>query len=67
MSRTEYQEIPRQADTRMQEIALRLMGDCGLRVEETLHVTPGDVTRKKDGRNYKLDVDSARESISLST
>jgi integrase len=62
MSRTEYQEIPRQADTRMQEIALRLMGDCGLRVEETLHVTPRDISRKKDGRNYELEVTNGKDT-----
>jgi len=62
MSRTEYNEIPRQANTRMQEIALRLMGDCGLRVEETLHVTPGDISRKKDGRSYELEVTKGKDT-----
>lgn len=62
MSRTEYHDIPRQADTRMQEIALRLMGDCGLRVEETLYVSPGDISRKKDRRNYELEVTNGKDT-----
>ena len=62
MSRTEYNEIPRQADTRMQEIALRLMGDCGLRVEETLFVFPEDISRKKDGRSYELEVTKGKDT-----
>lgn len=62
MTRNEYNEIPRQADTRMQEIALRLMGDCGLRVEETLYVTPRDISRKKDGRSYELEVTKGKDT-----
>ena len=31
------------------------MGDCGLRASEVLDVTPGDVSRRRDGRHYKLE------------
>lgn len=46
----------------MQEIALRLRGDCGLRVEETLYVTPGDISRRKDGRSYQLEVTKGKDT-----
>lgn len=62
MDRTEYHELPRQAETRMQEISVRLMGDCGLRVAETLDVTPAHVSRKKDGRSYELEVVSGKDT-----
>ncbi|AFK20661.1 hypothetical protein HFX_2997 [Haloferax mediterranei ATCC 33500] len=62
MTRGEYHHIPRNANNWMEEIALRLMGDCGLRVEETLHVTPGDISRKTDGRSYQLEVTKGKDT-----
>ena len=62
MTRDEYHEIPRQARTRLAEVAIRLMGDCGLRVAEVLDVTLNDVTRRRDGRNYKLEVTGGKDT-----
>lgn len=45
MSREEYRELPRAADTFKHEIAIRLMGDCGLRVAEVLDVRSEHVDR----------------------
>lgn len=42
MSRDEYRELPRQAHSGLAEVALRLMGDCGLRVAEVPDVTAED-------------------------
>jgi len=56
MTRDEYREIPRQAHSGLAEVAIRLMGDCGLRVAEVLDVRPCDISRRRDGRNYKLEV-----------
>ena len=38
MTRDEYREIPRHAHSGLAEVAIRLMGDCGLRVAEVLDV-----------------------------
>lgn len=38
------------------------MGDCGLRVEEMLYVTPGDISRKMDGRSYELEVVKGKDT-----
>lgn len=46
----------------MEKVALRLMGDCGLRVEETLYVTPRDISQKKDGRSYELEVTKGKDT-----
>ncbi|WP_255149773.1 site-specific integrase [Halorarius halobius] len=62
MNRTEYHEIPRQATGPIEEIALRLMGDCGLRVAEVLDVTPSDISRRTDGRHYKLAVTGGKDT-----
>ncbi|EJN61574.1 site-specific integrase [Halogranum rubrum] len=62
MSRREYHELPRQAHSELGEIALRLMGDCGLRVAEVLDVTPNDINRRTDGRHYKLEVTSGKDT-----
>lgn len=62
LSREEYRELPRQARTNAEEIAIRLMGDCGLRASEVLDVTPGDVSRRSDGRHYKLEVRSGKDT-----
>ena len=62
LSREEYRELPRQARTNVEEIAIRLMGDCGLRVSEVLDVTPSDVSRRSDGRHYKLEVRSGKDT-----
>jgi integrase len=62
MSRDEYQELPRQAHSGLAEIAIRLMGDCGLRVGEVLDVTPQHISRHADGRHYKLEVVSGKDT-----
>ena len=62
LSREEYRELPRQARTNAEEIAIRLMGDCGLRASEVLDVTPADVSRRSDGRHYKLEVRSGKDT-----
>lgn len=62
MSREEYRELPRQAHSELAEIALRLMGDCGLRVGEIAEVTPNDISRHTDGRHYKLEVRAGKDT-----
>lgn len=62
MTRPEYQELPRQARTDQQEIALRLMGDCGLRCFEVLDVAPEHVSRMTDGRHYELEVVAGKDT-----
>jgi integrase len=62
LSRDEYREIPRQARNARQEIALRLMGDCGLRVGEVSDVALEHVTRRSDGRHYSLEVVSGKDT-----
>jgi len=62
LSRDEYRELPRATDTFQQEIALRLMGDCGLRVAEVLDVTPAHISRRADGRNFELEVVAGKDT-----
>jgi integrase len=62
MAREEYREIPRQAHNGLAEVAIRLMGDCGLRVAEVLDVRPCDVSRRSDGRHYELEVVSGKDT-----
>lgn len=62
MSREEYQEIPRSADGYAEEVALRLMGDCGLRVGEVLDVEPRHISRMSDGRHYELEVVGGKDT-----
>jgi len=62
MSRDEYHELPRQAKTTQREIALRLMGDCGLRVAEVLDVKPRHISRMSDGRHYELEVIGGKDT-----
>ncbi|QIO22398.1 site-specific integrase [Haloarcula sp. JP-L23] len=62
MSRDEYRELPRATDTFQQEIALRLMGDCGLRVAEVLDVTPAHISRRSDGRHFELEVVAGKDT-----
>ncbi len=61
LSREEYRAIPRAADSFEHEIAIRLMGDCGLRVTEVLGVTPSDISRMDDGRHYELEVTNGKD------
>lgn len=56
MSREEYRPIPRAADSFEHDIAIRLMGDCGLRVSEVLDIKPKHISRRADGRHYELEV-----------
>lgn len=62
MSREEYRELPRGTNTFEQEIAIRLMGDCGLRVAEVLDVESQHISRKKDGKNFELEVVSGKDT-----
>ena len=62
MSREEYRELPRAADSFEREVAIRLMGDCGLRVAEVLDVEPRHVTRMSDGRHYWLEVVGGKDT-----
>ncbi|WP_435333577.1 site-specific integrase [Haloarchaeobius sp. TZWWS8] len=62
MSREEYRELPRQATTFEREIAIRLMGDCGLRVAEVLDVCPEHISRMSDGRHYQLEVVAGKDT-----
>lgn len=62
MSRDEYAELPRVASTFEREIAIRLMGDCGLRAKEVLDVRPEHIDRRKDGRSFELEVVSGKDT-----
>jgi integrase len=62
MAREEYRELPRATDTFQQEIALRLMGDAGLRVAEVLDVKPEHITRRSDGRHFSLEVVGGKDT-----
>lgn len=62
MSREEYHELPRATPPMQAEVAIRIMGDAGLRVAETLDVRPEHVRRKKDGRSYELEVVSGKDT-----
>jgi integrase len=62
MSRDEYRELPRQAKTTQREIAIRLMGDCGLRVAEVLDVKPRHISRMSDGRHYEVEVVKGKDT-----
>lgn len=62
MSRDEYRELPRSASSLKSEVAIRLMGDTGLRSFEVPEVTPGDISRMKDGRHYELEVTSGKDT-----
>jgi integrase len=62
MSREEYERLPRATNGYIQEIALRLMGYCGLRVAEVLDVCPSHVDRMSDGRHYGLEVVAGKDT-----
>lgn len=62
MAREEYRELPRYAPSTKASLALRLMGDAGLRVAETLDVTYADVDRTRDGRHYWLEVTGGKDT-----
>jgi integrase len=62
MNREEYHELPRSAADDEREVAIRLMGDCGLRVAETLDVTPSDVKRTTDGAHHMLNVEGGKDT-----
>jgi len=62
MSRDEYRALPRAADSFQHEIAIRLMGDCGLRVGEVLDVEPQHISRMTDGRHYELEVVGGKDT-----
>jgi integrase len=62
MSRDEYQALPRAAESFEREVAIRLMGDCGLRVQEVLDVKPGHISRMSDGRHYELEVVGGKDT-----
>lgn len=62
MSREEYRALPRAAETQERAIAIRLMGDCGLRVQEVLDVEPQHISRMSDGRHYELEVVGGKDT-----
>jgi integrase len=62
MTRDEYAETPRHAHSDLAEVAIRLMGDCGLRVAEVLDVTPGDISRRSDGRSWKVEAVAGKDT-----
>ncbi len=62
MSREEYQHLPRATTSWDREIAIRLMGDCGLRVAEVLDVCPDHISRMSDGRHYRLEVVDGKDT-----
>lgn len=62
LSREEYRELPRATDSFQQEIAVRLMGDCGLRVAEVLDVKPRHISRRSDGQHFELEVVGGKDT-----
>ena len=62
MNRAEYRELPRSASTLKREVALRLMGDCGLRSFEVPDVTSGHISRMTDGRHYELEIVGGKDT-----
>lgn len=62
MTREEYRELPRHASTLKSEVAIRLMGDAGLRSFEVPQVTPDDISRMTDGRHYQLEVRGGKDT-----
>lgn len=62
MEQQEYEELPRARPTPVAEIAIRLMGDCGLRSFEVLDVRPKHITRVSDERHYKLEVIGGKDT-----
>jgi integrase len=62
LSREEYRAIPHAADLFKNEIVIRLMGDCGLRITEVLSVAPSNVSRLDDGRHYELEVTNGKDT-----
>lgn len=61
LSREEYRESPRTTATFEHERAIRLMGDCGLRVAEVLDVEPRHITRREDVTTWGLEVVAGKE------
>ncbi|QLH83408.1 site-specific integrase [Halosimplex pelagicum] len=62
MSREEYRALPRAAESFEREVAIRLMGDCGLRAHEVLDVEPRHISRMSDGRHYELEVVGGKDT-----
>jgi len=62
MSREEYRALPRAAESFEREVAIRLMGDCGLRAHEVLDVRPAHISRMSDGRHYELEVVGGKDT-----
>lgn len=62
MNRSEFEQLAREAKSQRREIALRLMGDCGLRVGEVPDVCPEHIERTKDGSHHMLEVVSAKDT-----
>lgn len=62
LSRDEYELLPREASSFQREIAIRLMGDCGLRVQEVLDVQPRHISRMSDGQHFELEVVGGKDT-----
>jgi integrase len=62
MAREEYERLPRNARDYAHEVAIRLMGECGLRVAEVAEVAYDDVKRSTDGQHYRLRIESGKDT-----
>lgn len=62
MSREEFRQLPRECSSWEHEIAIRLMGDCGLRVAEVLDVEPQHISRMSDGTHHSLEVVGGKDT-----
>lgn len=63
MDREEYRVIPQTAQSTAREIAIRLMGDCGLRVSEVLTARPRHISPLRTGRHFELKVPEETETL----
>lgn len=62
LNRSEYRDLLERIDDWEKEIAVRLMGESGLRVGEVVGVSYNDVNRTEDGEHYLLTVTGAKDT-----
>ncbi len=62
LSRTEVDTLARHAPNREAELAIRLMGDCGLRSFETIQICPKHKRRSEDGSAWLLRVPKGKDT-----
>lgn len=60
LSDDELQELLSTADGKREQVALLLMGRCGLRRSEVVGITPSDVTTSRSGRWLRVRSDVAK-------